>query len=353
MSTLKSVSVDDIRARGSIKDSDVERLRRALADQQAFDAGDAEALCALQAACPIKSSTWAPFFIEAITDYLVHQAKPEGYIVPDKAGWLIRQTGPNGKVETATDLELLVHVIETARWSPPSLIRFTLGQIRQAVATGHGPLRAGERLEAGAISEREIRLLNRVLLAYCRDGGVAVTRAEADVLLDINKLISPGNNSPAWADFFVMAVGTALLSGLGFAVPTRSQAFGTDDLSKVIDLRGTLSTLRATSSPAAKLPGKPSIFDTQNLGEGAVRIWSSCRRQSTEERALSRLQRQRLEIITNEAIEEAEESWIIARLDKPESLNTNEHALIAFLKRETSSLPEALSAFADRASIAA
>lgn len=355
MSMLKSVSVEDIRARGSIKSSDVQRLRAGLAAQHTVTAADAEALFALNAACPIKSSSWAPFFVEMITDYLVHQAKPEGYIVADKARWLIEQIGPDGTAESATELELLVNVIEKARWSPLSLVRFTLDQIKHAVANGRGPLRVGELVEAGEISEREIALLNRVLLAFGRGGGVPVTRAEADVLLDINRLIAPQKNSPAWSEFFVAAVGTALLSGLGFTVPPRRQTFSGDDLLKSIDLPGTIALLRpsqsvsTTGEPVTRTPtrGDPAF------GTGPLRVWASCRPLSAEERALARLQRQRLEIITNEAIEEAEETWLISRLDTPERLNANEHALIAFLKRETSRLPDALTAFAARASIAA
>ena len=82
-------------------------------------------------------------------------------------------------------------------------------------------------------------------------------------------------------------------------------------------------------------------------------VWYSCRPQTAEERAMARLERQRLEIVTNERIEEADEAWLIGRLGRDCRLNANEMALLAFLQREACGLPGGLNEIAARCVIAA
>ena len=146
MGLLQYVAVNEIRARGNIRDSDVLKLRKAFNEDASISASEADALFDLKDACTVKDPAWADFFIEAITDYVVNQAQPEGYIVADNAVWLMQRIAADGRVESHTELELLVHVLEKARWSPPSLARFALEQVKEAVLKGDGPLRAGQTL---------------------------------------------------------------------------------------------------------------------------------------------------------------------------------------------------------------
>ena len=206
MGILTSLSLEEVRARGSIKDADVLRLRRAFNDDHTISADEAEALMALNEACPIKEPSWGAFYVEALTDYVVFQAKPEGYLVADNAKWLIERISRDGHVDSHTELELLVNILDKARWSPPSLAEFAITQVKHAVVTGAGPLRSGQPLEPGTITPSEVTLLRRILYAFGGDGSVAVTRIEADALIAINRCIEPGKSPAAWTDFFVKAV---------------------------------------------------------------------------------------------------------------------------------------------------
>ncbi len=356
MGMLTLVSLEEIKARGSIKDGDVLKLRRALLDEPQISIADAEALFALNEACPIKDPAWAGFFVEAIADFVVHQMQPDGYVVAEKAAWLVSRLGIEGRLRSNIELALLVHVIETARWSPPSLAAFALTQVRHAVETGSGPLRSGHAPEIGAISQSEIDLLRRVVLSFGKDIGIPVTRVEADALLAINRAVSPVKSSPAWTDFFVAAVGNSVLAALGRAVPTREQAFG----ASVWDLAGQavpVLPFRSFAEPGPLHVEKSSSprfsFGGSLIGGGAGSVWSSCRPQTAEELAMARLERQRLEIVTNEQIEEASEAWLLSRLCRDGSLNDNELALLLFLQREACGLPPGLGELAARAMIAA
>lgn len=328
-----SVSVDDILERGSIKDGDVLRLRRAIYEEHAVSLEVAEALLRLEDHCPIKDPAWADFFIEVLTDYIVHQAKPEGYIVAEKARWLIERIAPEGRVRGRAQLDLLVGVIEAGRWSPTSLAVFALEQIRIAVQTGAGPLRIGIAAEPGSITSTDIELARRVLLAFGGDG-ISTTRAEADALLAIDAALAPGKSTPAWTDFLVKAVGIGVLAALGRAVPPRRDVLRSDDIAA----RSIFAGPAASASHGRQL----GSFAGSMIAAGAGMIWASPRPLSPEERAMSRLARQRLEIVTNEAIHEADESWVLSHFDR-HGLGENEIAVLAYLKHEAGALPKPIS----------
>ncbi len=343
-----SVSIDEIRIRGSIKDSDVLRLRRAFQDDSAVTLEAAEALLSLDEACRIKDPAWAEFFIEALTDYIVHQAKPEGYVVADKARWLIARLGQDGRIRGRVQLDLLINVINAARWSPASLVTFALDQVRFAIQTASGPLRMGNSLEPGAISSADIELVRRVLLAFGGEGGFATTRAEAEALLAIDAAIAPGKSTPAWTDFVVKAVGNGVLSALGRVVPSRGDVLRSDD----VEVRA-LSGRSRPDWPADRGQWIGGSYAGSMIAGGSGSIWASCRPQSAEERAMGRLERQRLEIVTNEVIEEANEAWLLSRFERGRHFSDNEIALLAFLKHEAGTLPPSLNELVARAQIAA
>src|SRR5215207_3382474 len=158
MSVLSAVSISEIKARGSIKDADVLKLRRNYYDDGQITAEEADIIFALNDACPVQDPAWADCFVETITDYIVEQAKPEGYLTTDNANWLIQRISRDGRVESKTEMELLVSVLDRARWSPQSLVAFALAQVKDAVLNGSGPLRSGTLLEPGVVSKADVDL---------------------------------------------------------------------------------------------------------------------------------------------------------------------------------------------------
>lgn len=353
---ISVISVEEIRARGSIRDGDVLKLRQSFNEDGTITEAEAEALLALDHDCRVKDAAWAPFFIEALTDYIVHQAEPEGYVTAENSEWLINHISRDGHVESHTELELLVNVLDKSRWSPPSLSRYALEQVKVAVMTGNGPTRSGLALEPGTIGKAEIDLLRRILYAFAGDGGITVTLAEADLLVDINEALAPGKSSPAWTDLFVKAVGGSVLSGLGYQVPSRAEALRTEAWLQSSDERNASTLLYdAVGVGGATDAGSARSRVASFLGRMASpsAVWSSYREQTPEERSLARLERQRLEIITHEKIETAEAGWLIDRLGRDGQLDGNETALIEFILRETSSPHPDLMAFARQHGIAA
>jgi hypothetical protein len=351
MGVLQFVSVDEIQSRGSIRDGDVLKLRRAFNDDAEISQAEAEALFALNSSCPIKDPIWAEFFIEALTDYVVNQAEPEGYVAADNAAWLMQRISADGRVESSTELELLVNILDKARWSPPSLARFALEQVKAAVLTGDGPLRAGQMLEPGAISAAEVSLLRRIMFAFGGDGNIAITRAEADTLIDINNALAPAKGSPEFTEMFVKAIANAILHGIGLAVPSRAEALRTEAWLDNADLRGAGSLLADAftgGQEGARARSRVGGFLGRMLGSPGTGVWGTFRLQSAEEQALARLECQRLEIITGEHLADADAAWLCSRLGSSGQLDENERALIRYLKEESPVLPPPLQELADR-----
>jgi hypothetical protein len=334
MAVLSAVSVAEIRARGSIKDADVLKLRRSYYDDGSITPEEAETILALNDACPVQDPAWADCFIETITDYLVDQAEPEGYLTLENALWLIERIARDGRVDSKTELELLVSVLDKARWAPQSLARFALDQVKLAVLDGTGPLRSGQMLEPGTVSEADVELLRRILYSFGSDGNIAVTRPEAEVLFDIEQATAKADNHPAWADLFVKAIANSVMAASGYAAPPREIALARDAW---LDRRGDLSL-------DAMLGG---------MANGLNGLFGGYREQTEEERAIARLTQQKIEIVTHEAVTPAEAAWLAERIGRDGNLTPNERALLVFLKAESPSIDPALRTLIEKATAAA
>lgn len=318
MGVVKGISTEDIIQRGSIGEGDVLRLRSACYGDGGISAEEADELLRLDAACTNTTRTWSEFLVEAITDHIVNQAEPIGYITAANADWLVARVAVDGRIKSRAALDLVVNAIDRARWAPESLVRFALQQVRDAIVTGEGALRAGGGMAPATIGEADVELLRRILYAFGGDGNIAVTRAEAEVLFDIDAALSQAQPSPAFSDLFVKAIANVVMATSHYAVPTREEALRREAwLSEATDL-SPLDILRSVVA----LPG----------------LLAGYARQTPEETALARLERQRIELIVNEHVTEGEAQWLADRIGRDGRLSPNEAAVIAYLERESPEL---------------
>ena len=219
-----SARIADIASTKRITPLDVLELRQLIFRDGVVAAEEADALFRLDEACNERCAEWADFFVEAITDYIVHQEKPAGYVSAKNAEWLINAISHDGKVDTLTELELLVRVLEKAKFSTERLVAFALKQVKHAVVDGQGPLMQGGELVPGVIDKAEVDLLRRMLYAFGGDGNIAITRAEAEVLFEINDRVAGARNDASWNDLFVKAIANFVMCASGYQAPTREEA---------------------------------------------------------------------------------------------------------------------------------
>lgn len=299
-----------IMSRGRIDDQDVIRLKRLFGSEGAVAASEAEALCALNETCGGQGPAWSPFFVDAVTEYIVHHAAPEGYLTASNAEWLRDRICTEGHIATKTGIALLLNVLCTARWSPASLSQLALGQVLAAVTSGTGPLRAECPADAGTITDGEVELVRRVLYAFGSGGHVALSRAEAEMLFDLHDAITVPN--AAWTELIVKVVAHLAMTVTGHAIPTREHAFAP---STAIDFAGHLP---------------PAVLLTK-LTMRCSGVIAAYRAEAVEEQALSRLERQRIAIITHEPILEVDAPWLAGRLARGQPDRLGEAALLAHI----------------------
>lgn len=316
MRVLKTIAIEDFEFRGSIKDSDVSRLKRVFAEDPHIRDNEAEALLRLNRSCPIQAPSWSGFLVDAIAEYILNQSGPEGYITVEKSNWLIGKLATEGWIDNRAEFDLLVAILGRARWFPLSLATFALGQVAGAIVHGYGPLRRGQRPLPGAgavpgtISGAEVGLIRVILKAFGGESALPLTRAEAEILIGINKAVAARSVSASWTDLFSKALANIVLAEHGYAVPPRSVA------------------LRATAPEGDVL----SLDEQVALSLGRLR--HDYHSQSCEERALARLERQRIEIVTGEEIAHEEPGWLTQRVLSSQRPSAIEAAVLAYLDRE-------------------
>lgn len=206
--------VSSLRQKRDARPQDVLALRLAVFDDATVSQTDAEALLALDECMSQPCLEWQAFFVEALTDFVVHQEQPRGYVDGANARWLMTRITRDATVKP-NELELLVRILETATSVPPELQKFTLKQVRHSVLFGES---------RNTVTEHEVEILRRTLFASAGEGSIAITRDEAEILFDIANATRDSENAASWADFFAKAVANLLMAAKGYTAPSREVA---------------------------------------------------------------------------------------------------------------------------------
>ncbi len=308
---------------------DAEAMRRAVYQDGKIDASELETLFVLDEAAERRDPEWSALFVEAVSDFIVNQEEPQGYVSEANARWLIDRIAKDGVVTTASELELLVTVLEKATSSPDQLSAFALDQVKHAVVDGDGPLAKGV-LTPGRVGAAEADLIRRVLYAFGGDGNIAVTRAEAEVLFDINDATAKVDNDPAWADLFVNALANTLMSASGYQPPSREVA------------------LRREEWLSSETGGVGDFFGKMVSG-GLKNIVAAYQQPETEERWAARNQRFSEASAAAEVVNEAEATWLADRIGRDGILHENEKAVLRFIAEESPNIHPSLKSLIDKA----
>ena len=330
MSVTGSLFFDEVCRRGSIHEADVAKFRELYYADGRIGADEADALFEINHTCRIKDPAWQEFFIEAVCDFLVGHAEPRGYINIDNADWLIERITHDGVLETKTELEILIRAIDKARWSPESLVRFALNSVNDAVISGKDVLRNGQPEKAGQITDADVELIRRIIFAFGGDGNVAVTRAEAEILFEINDATAELTNNAAWTELFVKAIAGVVMAASGYRAPPRAEALRREQW---LESRGDLS---------------PANFMQVMLNGGFSGFRGLFAKCNEEERELERLENERRAILTNEEVTADEANWLVAQINRDGKMTYNESCLLAYLKAESHGLHPSLQSLLER-----
>jgi hypothetical protein len=318
MSADMPEALQRILASGRITAEDARAIRQVIYPDGVVGVIEAEWLFELNAACPDQDRAWADLFVEALTDQIVWQIDPPGYVRDKDAAWLIARVDRDGVVASGSEMELLLNILEKSRECPGSLTTYVLRQVQKAVLTGQGPLRSGQRLVPGVVDAADVEILRRALYAAGGDRSLAITRAEAEILFDISDATARADNDPAWADLFVKAIANHIMFASGHQVPSREEALRrshwVDDTRP--DVGGFFTRM------VKGLSGLGSLYREAEMAVGVD--------------------------TSNEAVSAEEAGWLVQRLTRDGQVTAHEQALLAFLKHESPSIHPALQPLLDR-----
>jgi len=325
-----------LREPGKITDLDVRNFRMEVFGDGIVSREEAEAVFAINNTVEDKCEAWLVFFVEAMVDYTVMQAEPKGYVSVSNAEWLIDQISHDGVVESRSELELLVKIIEKASQSPQMLSAFALSQVANAVIDGKGELMLGRTLTRGVIEAPEVELLRRILYGFGGEGGISISQAEAEVLFDLNDQTVEAQNCAAWSDLFVKAFANYLMAVSGYRGLSRQETLrGEEWLEDTeTDVTGMLASSLRSVGQLFSRDAIADVFksDTDRMQEA----WKDRNSRFEETQRMA------------EQVDDREGNWLADRIGRDGVLHANERALLEFIREESPMVHPAIQSLLDK-----
>jgi hypothetical protein len=129
----------------------------------------------------------------------------------------------NSSVEHS-DFHALVAAIERSPILASDLSTAALAQVRDGVITGEGPTTQGRVHFSRSLDAQDAALCARILMAAGGEAGAPVSRAEAEILLDIDAAAAERADGGRFDDLLAKAVAHHVLAASGRPVPPRARA---------------------------------------------------------------------------------------------------------------------------------
>lgn len=319
MSAATELFAEPAVAPRNLTNAEVLDLRRRFYEDGAISFDEAAELFRIGERIDAAGPDWTEFFIEALTDTIVRQAEPSGYVSEDNADWLIAHIMRDGEVGSRCELQLLVHILECADHIPSQLRSFVLAVVADATLSGNGALLGDEHLIPGVIGKPEAKLIRRIIFAGASAGTTWVARAEADFLFDLNDATVDAANDSAWQNLFVQGITNHLMS----------------------------AQIHQAAEPERALEIQRWMEDTsQSVGGFLGRMFSSIPRYRATSSYESAMADDNASDITaldaGAQVTGDEAAWLIDRITRDGHLHDNEIAVLVYLREHAPEMCESL-----------
>ena len=336
---LSHTLVDDIIAKGSVSADDVLRLRQTMFKDGLIDRAEAEQVFHIDAACTEKDPAWSEFFVDALTDHVVWKVEPKKYVTDEKADFLISHILRDGRVDSETELELLINVVHWSVSCPPPLAMLALRAVRDSVLQPETAAYGSNRPPA-VISPSDVALIRKILYAPGSPGGYTVTREEAELIVALNTATKGTERPESWDDLYVKAIANFLMfPSAPPSVPTAEEELRRDRW--LNERRGVGGFLRDVGKSFGRLdiPVDEAKREFDLFGTQAAR--------EEREKETARLRT----AMSRESITAEEAQWALANVGASGPLESNETALLAFIRKNAPQIDPALEPLLDRAGV--
>ncbi|ARM88570.1 hypothetical protein RHEC894_CH02275 [Rhizobium sp. CIAT894] len=159
---------------------------------------DVVAMLALNNSCPEKCAAWNTFFVEQLAGFIVHYTYPQGSLDEINVAWIMRMFTTDGVVNSALELELILHIMEISADVPGELRALALDQLRLAITDNIGGYKLSRAVDRRGITRQDVDFAMRIFRSVAESGIIPVSAAEYGVLKHIEQVTLPGANHPHW-----------------------------------------------------------------------------------------------------------------------------------------------------------
>jgi hypothetical protein len=291
---------------------------------ESVDSIEAEILFKLDGECAEKHKSWTPFFVDTLTDFYVWYWEPRGYIDDEQCEHLIGHILAEGRIANATSMELLLNIVYWAGYAPAELVRLVLTTVWNSVLDPDNAAYGRGRLP-NIIDGIDVEILRMAIYAPSIDGGLIVSREEAELLFELNDETIESANHPSWRELFIMAVANYLMyPAVTPGRPTPEEAKRRE--SWLTRRRGVGDLLRSAGTGATVSPNEPAgAFASDISGERAWRAEAARRAAGSVD-----------------SIDAPEAEWLLSKIEGDGVLHRNERELLAFIHENSMKTPPVL-----------
>ena len=174
-------------------------------------------------------------------------------------------------------------------------------------------------------------MIRRILDAFGGDQNIAVTRAEAEVLFDINDATANADNDPAWNELFVKAIANFMMAASGYDVPSRQE--------------GAAGARNGWMSR----PAVSAISSAAWRRAACAACSTPIRSRAWKTRGRSGIPARRPRSRSAESVSAEEAEWLARRMGRDGMLHQNEKALLRFIRDEAPSIHPSLQSLISKA----
>lgn len=188
-----------IAGKAALDAADMERLRRYAYPEGICSKRDVMTLLTINNLCPLKCPEWHDYVVESVTMYIVDRSGPQGIVDDRTAIWLARLVASDGAVHSLVELDIVLRVLETARFAPDFLVTIALDQLRLAVCEDRGAYRHRRVKPWVGVDLDDLLYIYRILRGSVARGKVILPPDQLRLLKKIDAETPAGrSHHPGW-----------------------------------------------------------------------------------------------------------------------------------------------------------
>jgi hypothetical protein len=196
---------------GWISPEDVLKLRREIYREGGIGRDQAAFLFRLNRKNVVADPAWTAFFVEVLADFFYWREGTDSRLTADAEAMLLEWLGPAKKIDDATELRLLLELVFRSNGSSERFQAFVLEAVRHSVLHSSRALYGHVGRRPGAVDRADVEVIRKLVYGLAGQNGMAIGKAEAEFLFDLNDATADQKNDPAWRDLFVKAITMYLL----------------------------------------------------------------------------------------------------------------------------------------------